>query len=328
MSRFPLLILLLIFSQVMPLRAEEVKPARLPVPSREERDRAFHLMRQAFERETTAASAEPQRMAGLIDQMYATARMESAKPAEQIVLFQQGVSYAVSIGDAQRALQGVWDIGERFQVDTLTYANQQLDQVRRNIQTDDQRKILAEAYLQLTGMALLQEKYDIAEDAVRRARAAVPDPRANQALVDRVTRIQGDVREIQRMAVEANRAANILQRTPRDPIASATYGRFRCLYLADWEEGLKYLQQSNDETLKRIAMTELANPTQPESQISLADAWWAYAEGRSGVEERQARHRAAYWYQTAHPNTTGLERRKVESRIQEFAQQRRKHYNE
>lgn len=324
MIRFQPLSLLLILLFAVSATASEEKPSRLPIPSREERQDAYELMRQAFEREIGAAANDPQRMAGLIDQMYAMARMEAAKPVEQMVMFQQGVTNAVNLGDATRTMQGVREIGDRFQIDTLAFANQQLENVRRNAQSDAQKRELVEAYLQVVGMALREEKYDVAEEAVRRARSSVPDPRGDQALMDRITRVRNDVSEIQRMAVEANRALGILQRTPRDPIASAVYGRFRCFYLADWENGLRYLQQSNDETLRRIAQTELANPTQTESWISLADAWWAYADGKTGIEQRQARLRAAYWYQKAHPNTVGLERKKVEGRLQEHAIQEQK----
>lgn len=322
MPRIPVFVLLLTLSLTSALRAQEGTQERLPIPPTEEREAAFKLMREAFAGEMKAASSDPAKMASLIDQMYAMARMDSAKPVEQIVMFQQAIRNATALGDARRTLLGVREVGRRFQIDTLAFAHQQLDNARRNTRTDEQNRELAVAYIHLTGMALEEEKFNIADEAIRKARAVTP--RHDQALLDFINLIQTDIREIQRMAAEAERAFAILQRTPNDPIASATYGRFRCFYLSDWENGLQYLQKSNHETLRALAQTELAKPTQPESMISLADAWWGYAEGQGGIERRQARVRAAYWYQQAHPNTVGLERRKIESRLQEHAVERRK----
>ena len=53
----------------------------------------------------------------------------------------------------------------------------------------------------------------------------------------------------------------------------------------------------------------------PDDQVRLGDAYWSLAEAYAGVERRQLRSHAGFWYQQAEAELTGLTQTRVASRL-------------
>lgn len=73
------------------------------------------------------------------------------------------------------------------------------------------------------------------------------------------------------------------------------------------------LALGNDEELKAIAILELEPATAP---LKLGDAWWTVAERLAEHEQRSVQTQAARWYAKALPKLTGLNRSRIERRLE------------
>ena len=54
------------------------------------------------------------------------------------------------------------------------------------------------------------------------------------------------------------KAKLVLDKTPHDPGANLTVGRYYCFMKGDWAKGLAMLAVSNDENLKPVALKDIA----------------------------------------------------------------------
>jgi hypothetical protein len=122
-----------------------------------------------------------------------------------------------------------------------------------------------------------------------------------------------------RVAYERARpAAATLKRSPDDPHANLTMGRYVCLTRKDWDSGLAMLANGSDRELAELASRDLDCPdgrTTP--QFALAEAWWHHAESQLREHRSGYRSRAAFWYRRALPELDGLDRATAQRRVAE-----------
>jgi hypothetical protein len=71
--------------------------------------------------------------------------------------------------------------------------------------------------------------------------------------------------------------------------------------------------------MKAAALKDLEKPSDGIARSRVGDAWWELAAGVSGLSRDQLRRRAAFWYEQALSELTGLLRVKVEKRLQEVS---------
>jgi hypothetical protein len=91
-------------------------------------------------------------------------------------------------------------------------------------------------------------------------------------------------------------------------------GKFLCFVQGNWEPGLKALSQGKDETLKALAVKDLAGAEAAEDQIALGDAWSAITSKQPG-----ARDRVIHWYKKAWPTLKGITRERIRKKFQEIS---------
>jgi hypothetical protein len=123
--------------------------------------------------------------------------------------------------------------------------------------------------------------------------------------------VENRIRELPQ--VEA--ATKTLMKAPNDPDANTTLGRYRCFAKGDWYAALPMLAKGSDNVLKDLAAKDLQQPTKPEDQVAVGDAWWDLAKKDKRGAKEQLQGRAAHWYRQALPGLSGLEKDKVEGRL-------------
>lgn len=107
---------------------------------------------------------------------------------------------------------------------------------------------------------------------------------------------------VQRERKKAEAAQKKLEKSPDDPEANETVGRFQCLVLDDWAKGLPSLKKAKDADLRALAGKDLeAEQADAAAQTALGDEWWGLASRLKGTEARNVAGRAAHWYQHALP---------------------------
>ncbi len=109
---------------------------------------------------------------------------------------------------------------------------------------------------------------------------------------------------------------------PDDPAANLIVGRYLCFVKGNYGRGLSMLIKTNHAILGNIAKQDFANPQQPDAQIEVGNAWWKLAGKSTDKDERHAyMERAKYWYLKALPSLSGLNKTKLEKRVEELAAQ-------
>ena len=84
----------------------------------------------------------------------------------------------------------------------------------------------------------------------------------------------------------------------------------------NWTAGLPQLSKGADGPLKTLATKELANPADAAGQIAVGDSWFEFA-GKVELPRMQAnlRGHAGNWYEKAMPLAGGVEKAKLEKRL-------------
>src|SRR5262249_28948818 len=62
-----------------------------------------------------------------------------------------------------------------------------------------------------------------------------------------------------------------------------------------------------------------ANPKGTKAQVAIGDAWWDLADKEKDPTRLSLQRRAAHWYEQAIPDLTGLNKVRIEKRIDEVA---------
>ncbi|HLX60515.1 MAG TPA: hypothetical protein VKX17_04445 [Planctomycetota bacterium] len=103
---------------------------------------------------------------------------------------------------------------------------------------------------------------------------------------------------------------------PDDAASCLAVGKYQLFVKHDFERALPLLAKSGHEVLSKLAKGDLVQPAQASAQLGAGDAWWD-AVGKSADKDERARftERAAFWYAKALPSLTGLNKIKVQKRI-------------
>ena len=108
---------------------------------------------------------------------------------------------------------------------------------------------------------------------------------------------------------EIKDARATLKEKPNDPDANLVVGKYLCRTKGDWEKGLPMLALGSNAKLKALAEEDIKGATTAEEQVKLGDAWW----------EANGKQRASFWYEKASPSLVGLEKDRVQERLEEVA---------
>ncbi len=143
--------------------------------------------------------------------------------------------------------------------------------------------------------------------------------RAASALVKDMTGLQKDFEDLQTRL-------QTLKAAPDDPDASQAVGEFYCLRKQDWDKGLRSLALGRDKALAAAAAKDRADPSAPDKQAAVGDAWWDLAGSKADSplipEFREAFLRRAYvWYDRALPLLGDKEEKRVADRAAELCRQ-------
>ncbi len=192
----------------------------------------------------------------------------------------------------------------------------------RAARTAEEAGAAATSCLALAGEAAEADLFDLALSLISRADSAARQIR-NAALSEQATALRKEIEPVRLEYQKVRNDLKALETKPDDPAANLAVGLFRCVAQQDWERGLPMLARGSDVAVKALAETETGGgPSAPEEMTALADAWWQAAAQKSGATRSAFSDRAAYWYESALPRLTGLNKIRIEKRLQEWEKSR------
>lgn len=295
------------------LAADAPAPARVSVPDKPALAAAEKLIRDLFKVEF--ASKKPADRAEFSKKLLAQALESGNDPAAQYVLFDQSLTIAVSLGEVETALRASEQMARRFKVDGLAQQDTLLTDLSRTVRTSEGAQALLTIATTLMNRAVDADDYDSAR---KMATLAMTVARKSQNAAA-TSQLQTRVRQIDQLKKDydvVKGAIATLATDPNDAAANLAMGKFLALSKEDLEGALPYLAKGSEATLASLARRDLANPTDPESQVKLADAWW---EAGEKMQEEPLKvllaEAAGRWYSAALPSLKGLARTQVEAKL-------------
>jgi hypothetical protein len=181
------------------------------------------------------------------------------------------------------------------------------------------RDRLASVLVTLVDQAVAEEEFAAAEEFARLAVKA--GNRSSDAHVRRlVVQKRNELTRLKDMWQAVVQARSRLQADADDPVANLVIGKFLCFVVADFEEGIPHLVRSGREPFAAAAAADQAASQGSPEALKAGDSWYALAEGVKATDKELvagALLRARHWYERIVSQLSGLDKARIEIRIQE-----------
>ena len=285
--------------------------ARSPVPNKDASETSSARLKEIFGNELTAA-VSPKSKSALAKQ-FVTQADATENAADRWVLLSEALRLATDAGDAVTAIPLIDRIPAEYEVEgrasRLEALSRLVPKVAQAESTD-----LARRCLDLARDIEGSVAKDLAPRAVSVATAAARKSK-NADLVAEATRLAAKQKDRQKIDKELQSIRAKLNVAPDDPELRLEAGQFLCFRAGQWKEGLLLLEKGSDPQLAAIARIELASETSSADHVRLGDAWWEWAETQKSAVKVAAQMAAARHYSSALPETDGLEKARLEKRL-------------
>jgi hypothetical protein len=300
-----------------PVKTEKVatksEDSRAAVPDEAARQRALKLLHDTFQDELAAARTNVQK-ASLAQKMLGQSKTLGDDPAGRLVLLETSCSLAKEGNDPATALETADLMAQYYAVDAWSKKTELSAEMAKAARTGAQHRAVAEQVLLLAQKAADEHRSEIAAKLSELAVAEAGKAGERKLLVQARAAAKQSGQALTRFRqYEAAKAK--LQQEPASGEANLTAGRYECLVIGDWESGLRKLAAGSDASLRGVATKDLAAPTDADAQAAVGDGWWELALDEAGPGQVNLYRRAAWWYEKALTQATGLLRTKLEKRL-------------
>jgi hypothetical protein len=186
------------------------------------------------------------------------------------------------------------------------------------VRTKEAGRVVGEASLAAIDEGIAADQYGALKQLATLADFAAARA-ANTLFSAQIKEKSAQVDELLREWPAAQAALEKLNADPKSPAANLTAGKFFFFLKGDLERGLPLLAKGSDVALQKLAAREQADPAINGEQLFLADVWFDLSEKeKSKLSKRTMLIRAAYWYAKAQPDLTGLNKARVDKRLEQI----------
>ena len=286
---------------------------KLPLPNAAELTSARQQIVGQNQPRLTSAKT-PEARLNLARDVLGEARNTQRPAAERHALFDYARGLAAELGAAAAACEAVDQMDRWFEIDALALKLESLE-VAAAAPPTPQGKLeqitagleLMEACAKADRIADGNRAYGLAQAAARALKDA--------ALGKQVSERKREFDKIAKARSAVKDDLTRLKTAPDDPEANLAVGKYFCLNLQNWEQGLKHLSAGSDAALAELARRDLSSPEVPEEQFRLAEAWAKFAADESGAGKASLDDRAKHWYRKAAPFLSGEAKQTAEKRL-------------
>ena len=285
-----------------------------PVPTREQQQDSLKKIQEVFQEEFGKARTDELR-SELARKLHNQSREIRDDLPTRYALLLESLRLATQAGDSMTAISVATSLEHAFHIPSNSIKVETLKTLSKTVRSDRQRQYIGVRCLELINQSLYSGKPhgidSLLEIAYSSARAVRDDN-----LLKNINAKKLYLAEVGKASLLAEKAMKTLESQPDHPQANLNAGRFLCFIKGDWPLGLMMLSKGSDRRLKALAEAELANPQEGNGNVELGDAWKDYSTSLQGLMKKNARERAATHYQHAKTRLKGLDRAKVEMKLQ------------
>jgi len=283
------------------------------VPDEAARKRASKLLQDTFQEELANARTGVQK-AELAQKMLRQSKAITDDPAGRFVLLETSCTLAKEANDPATALESVDLMAHNYAVDVWPKKTELLAQMARGAKMQTHHRAVAEQALLLMQKATESRQFETAAKLGELAAAEAGKGR-DPKLFMRARAAARDSKNALTQFRDYEAAKAKIQENPANAEANLAAGRFECLVLGDWDLGLRKLAAGSDQAIRDLAAKDLAAPKDADAQAAVGDGWWKLANDEEGADQAGFYARAAWWYEKASSEATGLLKSKLEKRL-------------
>ena len=238
----------------------------------------------------------------------------SDPPAERrLALLREAQELAADARDRATTMKSADAIAFYFDVDPLKEKLHALSAAAWPDDEESAARTLMDDWMGLSAGAIESSRFDIADQAAGRAAAVARHWGDEQWVRSAEAQLQS-VADARDRKARLDAAIKVLASRPHDPQANLVVGCALAVK-SDWANALPMLNQSDDAVIRLAAGRDLAEPTQPNAQVNLAEAWAGASERQSPDVRDAFGKRARHWYTLALRGLSGPDKVTVERRM-------------
>jgi hypothetical protein len=296
-----------------PQKGVGAEPRRAPTPAASDTRKAVAAIQEIFRAEYAAATT-PANQKALAQHL--TAQAGQAKDlVEKWALLTEAARMAVDAGDVGSVFAIIDSTVSVYEVDAQQAKLDAIAKLVPKVGPEALENLVLET-VRMTRQLVSQGELTEAKKLAVMAGSLVRKSR-NRPLTTEVNQLTILIREAQKTAKDRDVLMEKLAEMPDDPKLASEAGSFFCFRDGDWNRGLPYLAKGSDAKLAALAKDDLLSAGDAAAAGRLGDAWWEWAEGQKADARVAGRQRALAFYEKAMPQAQGLERMRLEKRIQE-----------
>ncbi|MGI9472597.1 MAG: hypothetical protein ACR2NZ_13740 [Rubripirellula sp.] len=285
-----------------------------PLPSESQIEIKMDLIRELYQEEYRDAQT-PEKRLELAQLMHREGQNTNDDAVGRFALWKVARDIMVREGEFASALAIADNMQTHYHdVDALQLKTQVLEDAAMRITPGTLPKFI-ESASEVTHDCLRQERFGLARVFTDFLKQDL-ETKATGIQIAKIDQLQREVQASELSFKEYELAFITLEKTVDDPQANLAAGRFLCFIRGDWDTGLNHLSQASDPKISSAAEMELGASFDSPNATEVADAWFDIAESETGEHEQaNIRRHALEWYREVIDGTSGLQERKVQSRI-------------
>lgn len=296
---------------------KEPAAERLAVPNGDELNAALAELKTSLEAQYAIAETPAGRthlmrtLLGRLDQ--------TLSPTARYAMLFEIQKLAIAGGDAAVFLDATGQMAARFDIDKGRFLGAGMARIGETLSDDAQRKVYLEQGLPVIDELMQADQYEAADSLLKNlANVARQVGSVSAETRKAITDKRKEVVEAKTLYERFAQAQQTLTTEPDDPAGNHMVGTYLAWQKGDWQQALPHLAKSSDPQIKTAATIELASPRTAVEQSSLADLWWAVAEGKPETDPAAlaVRKHAAKWYQSALPGLAGDQAAHATARVE------------
>lgn len=269
-----------------------------PIPDETAQQKSLAAIRVVYKEEYKKLDK-----ASLVTKLIQKAK-ETQNATDRFVLLQEAKDVASETWQGELAFEAIDAMAREFDLHGLEMKADVVEQAaKKSRNSPEQKTAIVKATLPLIEEAVGNDNFNVAKRLATHASQLVRFSK-DKDLIQEVAAKNKEIRLAAREYADAKDAIALLNEKPDDPDANSIVGKYECFHKDNWRKGLPMLVKGSDEKLRKLAEREVAGVGPAKEKMELGDAW-----------AEVSKERANYWYKQALPGLSGLERDKVDRKI-------------
>lgn len=264
-----------------------------------------------------AKAKKPEDKGGLARNLLKQAENTQDDSGTSFVLLKESQRLALEGADVETALKTVELLAADYRVDEVAMLHDVLDELSKDVKTPLAIRAVNEATKSTIENAVSADKYPVALKLCL-VGAAIARKTKDTAEGKQYLDLKIAISALQKDFDAAEKAKAVLDKSPDDPAANFDRGVYLLQRKRQWVEGLQHLTKCSDNELRRLAKADLDEPKDSKAQLQLADGWYAWTLPSKKTKTAWTKALASYWYSKVVADLAGVDKIKVEKRLQEL----------